>query len=457
MLGFNLSPEALPDSRQRFNPRCQPPWTDDDSRRKLNEAANQNRARVASSWKASQKAERDGQQAEQSAKTEANGEKPDRPKRSKRKKDGSKPDAAILDPAKAASVYLETGKADGIYRLRFWRGGYWLYSSGRYAERLPSEIVAYLVQHLNQKCSRLTTGIVANVVQQLRTQAILSSSIEQPAWIEGNQEWQPADILVAKNMMIHLPSVLSGEEFSKPLTPRFFTGSALDYPFDTNAPIPTAWLTFLGQLWGDDAESIDALQEWFGYTLTVDTSQQKILMLIGPTHSAGVIARINRGLIGAANVAGPTLASLREPISACGRCWENRSRSFPTHGSAAKLIRRSWSNGSCLHLGRGHLDGRSEDARSRDGQVADANHATVQRTHDFGDSSGAAYPADSSCCSLTESFYGREDKALTTRLLAELPGILLWSIEGWRRLRRERGFFRANRNRPTTWPNNCAT
>jgi len=41
---------------------------------------------------------------------------------------------------------------------------------------------------------------------------------------------------------------------------------------------------------------------------------------------------------------------------------------------------------------------------------------------------------------LTRSFFGQEDPDLTTRLLAELPGILLWALEGWRRLR-QRGRF----------------
>ena len=36
--------------------------------------------------------------------------------------------------------------------------------------------------------------------------------------------------------------------------------------------------------------------------------------------------------------------------------------------------------------------------------------------------------------SITESFYGREDHDLADKLLRELPGILLWAIEGWRRL-----------------------
>lgn len=41
---------------------------------------------------------------------------------------------------------------------------------------------------------------------------------------------------------------------------------------------------------------------------------------------------------------------------------------------------------------------------------------------------------------LTQSFYGHEDQTLTARLLTELPGILNWTIAGWRRLT-ERGHF----------------
>ncbi len=41
---------------------------------------------------------------------------------------------------------------------------------------------------------------------------------------------------------------------------------------------------------------------------------------------------------------------------------------------------------------------------------------------------------------LGKTFYGREDIGLTDRLLRELPGILLWALEGWLRLR-QRGRF----------------
>jgi hypothetical protein len=39
------------------------------------------------------------------------------------------------------------------------------------------------------------------------------------------------------------------------------------------------------------------------------------------------------------------------------------------------------------------------------------------------------------------SWAGKEDRKLTTKLAAELPGILRWAIYGWRRLRK-RGHFR---------------
>src|SRR5262249_61592822 len=57
--------------------------------------------------------------------------------------------------------------------------------------------------------------------------------------------------------------------------------------------------------------AIATLQEWFGYCLLPDTSQQKILLAVGPKRSGkGTIARVLRGLVGIENTAGPTLAGL---------------------------------------------------------------------------------------------------------------------------------------------------
>jgi hypothetical protein len=47
----------------------------------------------------------------------------------------------------------------------------------------------------------------------------------------------------------------------------------------------------------------------------------------------------------------------------------------------------------------------------------------------------------------TRSFGGKEDIALTDKLLKELPGILNWAIEGWKRLH-SRGHFEIPDNVP---------
>src|SRR5262249_3087411 len=48
---------------------------------------------------------------------------------------------------------------------------------------------------------------------------------------------------------------------------------------------------------------------------------------------------------------------------------------------------------------------------------------------------------------LTRSWYGDEDAHLTDRLLGELPGILLWAIDGWSRLRARGRFAQAGSGR----------
>ena len=72
--------------------------------------------------------------------------------------------------------------------------------------------------------------------------------------------------------------------------------TAVDFDFEPDALAPPRWLEFLGQLWGDDTESIDTLQEIFGLMLTAETRYQKAFLLFGPKRSGkGTIARRRAG------------------------------------------------------------------------------------------------------------------------------------------------------------------
>jgi putative DNA primase/helicase len=58
---------------------------------------------------------------------------------------------------------------------------------------------------------------------------------------------------------------------------------------------------------------------------------------------------------------------------------------------------------------------------------------------------GRALPNRWSVLQFPRSFLGKEDTTLERRLLAELPGIFLWAVEGWRRLQEPRPVRRFTR------------
>src|SRR5262249_17581739 len=217
-------------------------------------------------------------------------------------------------------------------------------------------------------------------------------------------------------------------------TPQFFTFNAIDYDFHMHVPPPLAWLEFLSHVWPNDAEAVRALQEWFGYLLTADTSLQKILMMVGPKRSGkGTIARVLRALVGPDNVAGPTLASLgwdfglQPLLNKSVAVIADARLSGRTDGAIVTERLLSISVEDALTIDRKHLSSVTVKLPTR----------FVILTNELprlGDASGAL-AGRFIVLRLTRSWYGQEDHRLTDRLLGELPGILLWAVEGWKRFR----------------------
>jgi putative DNA primase/helicase len=358
-----------------------------------------------------------------------------------------KVDASSLDSMEAArrfvsesAIHREGG--DEVCKLRYWRGEFWEWNpeSGHYS-RMSSDLVrANLTRHLDAYARGITNAIKANVIDNVRALTIVPDGRNMPAWVDGEETFRADEILANRSGLLHLPTFSSGGAgYMIPHSPRFFSANALDYPFDANAALPTEFLKFLRELWGDDQQSIDTLQEWFGLYLTGDTRFQKILAVIGPKRSGkGTIARVLRGLVGSDNVAGPTLAGLATNFG----LW-------PLVGKTVAIIsdaRLSGRTDSAVVTER-LLSISGEDAITTDRKCLEP--ITVKMSVRFmiltnelprlGDSSGALV-GRMLVLRLTKSFYGREDQTLTDRLLCERPGILLWAIEGLRRLR-ARGYF----------------
>jgi putative DNA primase/helicase len=283
---------------------------------------------------------------------------------------------------------------------------------------------------------KVTTKLVNDTMQALTGMCLLPAAAEPPLWLGGTGPFPATETLAASNGSVHLPSLVEGKPCFLSPTRKFFTLNALDYAFDPEAPKPVEWLDFLDRLWPNDPESIRTLQQWFGLCLLPETRQQKMLMLIGPTRSGkGTIARILADVIGAANVAGPPLSSLGTDFGLA-----------PLLGKTLAIVPD------------GRLSGRTDSAMIAERLLAITGEdtLTINRKHlppvttrlkarllllsnelpRFSDSS-RALANRMIVLRLTRSWLGKEDRALGDRLAAELPGILLWAIAGWKQLRDE--------------------
>jgi putative DNA primase/helicase len=275
---------------------------------------------------------------------------------------------------------------------------------------------------------------VGNIIDGLQAAANLSSGASAPAWLDQTPGLDPADIIVCSNGLLHLPTL-----DLLPHTPSFFTLHALNFGYDSAAPLPFEWLKFLRQLWPDDRESIATLQELFGLCLTDDTRHQKALLLIGPKRSGkGTIARILGAMIGRCNTASPTLASLGEPFG-----LEPLINKLLAIISDARLGARADQHAiaeSVLRItGEDDVTVARKHRQAWTGRLAVRFLVISNELPRLADASGAL-AARFIILRLVNSFYGLEDQGLTDKLVTELPSILNWSIEGLYRLR-ERGHF----------------
>jgi len=275
---------------------------------------------------------------------------------------------------------------------------------------------------------------VKAALESIKAFVHLPATTPCPSWLGADAAAPfPNEIVACRSVLLHLPTLRR-----LPPTPRFFTTCALDFDPDPQAAEPMAWHAFLHQLFDGDIESLDLLQEWFGYCLTGDTSQQKMLLIVGPKRSGkGTLARVLAKLIGTGNVSGPTTSSLAGPFGLQPLIGKSLAivSDARFHGeNIATVVERLLciSGEDMLTIDRKNLTSVTLKLPTR----------FMFLTNEFPrltDSSGAL-AGRFVILRLTESFYGKEDTGLTERLLRELPGILNWAVEGWQRLH-ERGHF----------------
>ncbi len=368
------------------------------------------------------------------------------------------PDLSAAKEAAASDLILSPGapliSAREMVRLQHTKGGirtlhhqnstFYRWAGTHYAEQTTDEMRAGIYAFLDRAQRPTDKGglvpfdptraKVANVLEATAAATQAPSDLRPPAWLDSTNQPPAAEIIACSNGLLHLPT-----RRLLPHTPRFFTLNALDFAYSPSAAAPTAWLKFLATLWPGDQQSIDALQEFFGLALTADTSHQKAFLIVGPKRSGkGTIARVLTHLLGQSNVAGPTLSSLAQNFGLA-----------PLIGKRLAVISDARLSGKADQsiiaeriLSITGEDSLTIDRKFRDGWTGKLDARFLILSNELprlNDASGAL-ASRFIILRLVHSFYGHEDRALTGRLLCELPGILLWALQGWDRLTK-RGYF----------------
>jgi P4 family phage/plasmid primase-like protien len=340
-------------------------------------------------------------------------------------------------PADSAREFIVRGHPTLMHN-----NGDWLeFDRAAYAEREVATIRSDLYEFLRR--ARLPRGKddtvdkpfnpnktkVSNIVDALEGVAHKPrDAFAPPCWLRGEDRPPPRELVVCSNGLLHLPT-----NRLLPPTPDYFTRNALGVAYDPDAPEPTEWLRFLDQLWARDPENIPLLQEVLGYLMATDTSLQKIFLLVGPTRGGkGTIAGVVQSLVGHGNCCAPSLGDLGssfglEPLVAkqLAVVSDLRMGHLTDHASVAERL-LSISGEDLLTIGRKYKSAWS-------GRMSVRFLILTNVMPRFSDASPALANRFVPLV-MSESFLGREDLGLKSRLLAELPGVMNWAIAGRERL-----------------------
>ncbi|QHO74653.1 hypothetical protein ACH79_20440 [Bradyrhizobium sp. CCBAU 051011] len=203
-------------------------------------------------------------------------------------------------PSQNALIFKEARP----YRLLFAAGDFYTANDSDYWDVMEPDDLRAEIRQTDPGCQYLSTSGQIAGMDELKITSGIRSSAMPFQWIKK------ADDAPSSNNLILAGNGIYNVETGKlmPLTPDYFATGVPDWNFDPDAECPM-WLAFLKQVL--DQSFHPTLQEWFGYTLTPDTSLEKIAALIGASRGGkGTIKNVLEGLTGEAHRGSITLNDL---------------------------------------------------------------------------------------------------------------------------------------------------
>jgi P4 family phage/plasmid primase-like protien len=256
-----------------------------------------------------------------------------------------------------------------------------------------------------------------------------------PIWLDNYQLNNPdsGNLISLKNGLFHLKDYVV-----LPHSLGFFTQNSLPFAYDPTAECPE-WMKFLQSLWPNDRESIDTLQEMFGYIISGDTRQQKFFNLIGPRRSGkGTINKVLVELLGQHNTVAPQLEELCDTFGL--QPWLGKLLASFTDARAPERNRSAVVSQLLRIVGGDTVTVNRKNKEAWNGYLPTRlvvySNEVLQLTENSNALTGRMI-----VLRMNQTFMHKEDTNLFPRLAQELSGIFNWAMEGLKRRLARGGHF----------------
>lgn len=318
----------------------------------------------------------------------------------------------------------------------------WLLWTGKnYVTKTDSDMNATIRKWLgrqqlvhNESIAHPTIHLVNETAAAVQCITNLPAEIEEPTMIVGTGSrpiTDPEQVVAFQNGLLDIETGILHQH-----TPGWFSRNVLDYEYDKQAQCPH-WIDFIGEVSETEEDWLDSLQMWFGYNLIADTSQQKLMLFVGPPRSGkGTVCRVLQQVMGKHNFCNPSLSTFSETFGM-----------EPLIGKLAAIVPDA-------HLGRNADSVRIMECLK---SIVGEDHQTIRPIYRqavnvkllvrftisvnelvmFPDASGSM-ASRTIVLPFRLSHVGNEDTSLGARLATEASGICNWAIEGLHKLKEVR-------------------
>jgi P4 family phage/plasmid primase-like protien len=256
-----------------------------------------------------------------------------------------------------------------------------------------------------------------------------------PIWLEDYARSKPSasKLISLENGLFHLE-----DSILIPHSLGFFTQNSLPFEYSPASQCPT-WDTFLQSVWPEDQQSIETLQEMFGYILSGDTRQQKFFNIIGPRRSGkGTINKVLVALLGQHNTVAPELGELCDTFGL--QPWLGKLLASFTDARAPERNRSAVVSQLLRIVGGDTITVNRKNKEAWNGYLPTRlviySNEVLQLTENSNALTGRMI-----VLKMTKSFFNHEDTDLSHKLEQELSGIFNWAMDGLKRRIARGGHF----------------